>query len=74
MSGNAPPTGRTCPTCGKAVTAADSTQSPSFPFCSPRCKLIDLGRWLSGDYRIPSRPASSDDDTPPEEPPLRRGR
>jgi endogenous inhibitor of DNA gyrase (YacG/DUF329 family) len=23
------------------------------PFCSERCKMADLGRWLSGDYRIP---------------------
>ena len=26
------------------------------PFCSERCKLADLGRWLSGDYRIPAEP------------------
>ncbi|MCS6900647.1 MAG: DNA gyrase inhibitor YacG [Myxococcales bacterium] len=26
----------------------------SFPFCSPRCRTIDLARWLDGDYRIPS--------------------
>jgi endogenous inhibitor of DNA gyrase (YacG/DUF329 family) len=25
---------------------------PQFPFCSQRCRLIDLGRWLGGDYRI----------------------
>ena len=24
------------------------------PFCSPRCKTIDLGRWLDGEYRLPS--------------------
>jgi len=35
------------------------------PFCSQRCQLADLGRWISGDYRIPvSRP---DDDTDEEE-------
>ena len=28
------------------------------PFCSERCKLADLGRWLSGDYRIPAEPVS----------------
>ena len=27
---------------------------PEWPFCSPRCKTIDLGRWLSGTYRIPA--------------------
>ena len=33
------------------------------PFCSERCKLADLGRWLSGDYRIPvSRPDDDKDD------------
>jgi endogenous inhibitor of DNA gyrase (YacG/DUF329 family) len=36
------------------------------PFCSERCKLVDLGRWLSGDYRVAGEPAgdapaSSDD-------------
>jgi len=30
----------------------------SFPFCSPACKLVDLGRWLDGGYRIPG-PAES---------------
>lgn len=32
------------------------------PFCSERCKLADLGRWLSGDYRVPA------DETPADEP------
>jgi endogenous inhibitor of DNA gyrase (YacG/DUF329 family) len=27
-------------------------ESPARPFCSPRCRLIDLGNWLSGRYRI----------------------
>jgi endogenous inhibitor of DNA gyrase (YacG/DUF329 family) len=27
------------------------------PFCSERCKLADLGRWLSEDYRVPDEPA-----------------
>jgi endogenous inhibitor of DNA gyrase (YacG/DUF329 family) len=29
-----------------------SARWPEFPFCSRRCKTIDLGRWLSEDYRI----------------------
>ena len=37
-----------CPICGKPV----STEAR--PFCSPRCKTIDLGRWIDGDYRLPS--------------------
>jgi hypothetical protein len=33
------------------------------PFCSERCKLADLGRWLGGGYRIPvSDPPPPDDD------------
>ena len=38
---------RPCPECGKPSTRAD------YPFCSPRCKDIDLNRWLSGSYAIP---------------------
>lgn len=30
------------------------------PFCSERCKLLDLGRWLSGDYRIAGQPVPPD--------------
>jgi endogenous inhibitor of DNA gyrase (YacG/DUF329 family) len=32
------------------------------PFCSERCKLADLGRWISGDYRIPESPLPDDDE------------
>ena len=40
-----------CPTCKKLeVTTAD----PDFPFCSERCRLIDLGKWASGGYVISS--------------------
>jgi endogenous inhibitor of DNA gyrase (YacG/DUF329 family) len=39
-----------CPTCRTLVTAADE----HFPFCSDRCRLIDLGKWASGAYRISS--------------------
>jgi endogenous inhibitor of DNA gyrase (YacG/DUF329 family) len=39
-----------CPTCKKPVSAKDS----EFPFCSERCRLIDLGKWASGDYVISS--------------------
>jgi len=38
----------TCPICRKP--AAQSL--PHFPFCSKRCKLLDLGRWLGGQYRL----------------------
>jgi len=39
-----------CPTCRTVVTAEDEF----FPFCSDRCRLIDLGKWASGGYRISS--------------------
>jgi endogenous inhibitor of DNA gyrase (YacG/DUF329 family) len=43
-----------CPTC-KAVTTWH--ENPWRPFCSERCKLIDLGRWATEEYRIPGEPA-----------------
>ena len=39
-----------CPTCRTVVTPQDE----DFPFCSDRCRLIDLGKWASGGYRISS--------------------
>jgi hypothetical protein len=39
-----------CPTCRTVVTAQDE----NLPFCSDRCRLIDLGKWASGAYRISS--------------------
>lgn len=39
-----------CPSCKKPV----DTSSEDFPFCSDRCRLLDLGKWASGDYRISS--------------------
>jgi uncharacterized protein len=39
-----------CPVCKKAVTSA----APDFPFCSERCRTIDLGKWASGGYVISS--------------------
>ena len=39
-----------CPACRKLVLRDD----PDFPFCSERCRLIDLGKWASGGYVISS--------------------
>ena len=41
---------RRCPTCNGAT--ASRAENASFPFCSARCKQIDLSRWLGGDYVI----------------------
>ena len=44
-----------CPICGKPATEA------SQPFCSERCRDVDLNRWLSGSYAIPGKPDAEDD-------------
>ncbi|MHC4157053.1 MAG: DNA gyrase inhibitor YacG [Planctomycetota bacterium] len=43
-----------CPICGKVIeTAAEEPgEIRLLPFCSKRCKLIDLGTWLDAEYRI----------------------
>ncbi len=38
------------------------------PFCSERCKMVDLGRWLSGDYRVPAEAGPEDGSTDEDEP------
>lgn len=49
--------GATCARCGITLPGtAASDPSSSFPFCSPRCKLVDLAKWLSGSYRIAGEP------------------
>jgi hypothetical protein len=37
------------------------------PFCSERCKLADLGRWLKGDYRIPGPAVEATEASPPDD-------
>ena len=44
----------TCPVC-KAPMPAPWREYPEYPFCGKRCKTIDLGRWLSEDYRVPEK-------------------
>ena len=54
-----------CPTCRKIVLASD----PEFPFCSERCRIIDLGKWASGGYVISTPindPETDDSDYPNE--------
>lgn len=43
-----------CPTCGRKVPFEPSNRWR--PFCSARCKQIDLGEWASEGYRVPSSP------------------
>lgn len=61
-----------CPTCQREI---DWSQSPFRPFCSERCRLIDLGAWLTEKHAIPGELAP-DEGTPgnqerPDEPPHR---
>jgi uncharacterized protein len=54
-----------CPRCGAA--SLWSADNPYRPFCSERCKFIDMGQWATGAYRIPQ--AERDDgQTEDEEP------
>jgi hypothetical protein len=48
-----------CPICKQP--AALPAMNRWFPFCSNRCKTIDLGKWLNEEYRVPS----GDDEPPP---------
>jgi endogenous inhibitor of DNA gyrase (YacG/DUF329 family) len=60
-----------CPICSKTFTVAKLDDLPSFPFCSDRCRLIDLGRWIDGVYAIPGPPTAADrksDEAPAERP------
>lgn len=52
-----------CPICKKAVPAPERGRRlpPHFPFCSERCKMIDLGHWFTESYAI-SRPVGPEDE------------
>ncbi len=43
-----------CPNCGRSIL--NPKENPHRPFCSERCRMIDLSRWLDGEYVI-SEPA-----------------
>jgi len=52
-----------CPICAKSFEIAKLDDLPSFPFCSDRCRMIDLGRWIDGSYTVPA-----EDSPPPQNP------
>ncbi len=54
---------RPCPECGRP------SSRDHYPFCSTRCKDVDLNRWLTGAYVIPARDDEDDDGAP--QPPAR---
>jgi uncharacterized protein len=51
---NGAPKEKRCPICGKPASLE------TLPFCSPRCRDVDLNRWLSGSYVVPG--ADNDED------------
>ena len=54
-----------CPICGK--DAKPRAENSSTPFCSPRCKQVDLGAWLNESYRVPSDETPDQTDTSEKE-------
>ena len=56
-----------CPTCSRIVLRDE----PDFPFCSERCRRIDLGRWLDEKYGLPYESEDEEErkPSPPETPP-----
>ena len=46
---------RSCPSCGRALPPR--RENGTWPFCSDRCRLADLGRWVGESYRIPGERA-----------------
>jgi endogenous inhibitor of DNA gyrase (YacG/DUF329 family) len=50
-----------CPVCKREF---DSAQSTAMPFCSERCRTIDLGRWLGEGYSLPVEPDPEADEPP----------
>jgi endogenous inhibitor of DNA gyrase (YacG/DUF329 family) len=60
-----------CPICHKTVKVSLQEQSEEakyFPFCSRRCKLVDLGGWLDAKYKIISELRSQESDKPADIP------
>ena len=60
---------RRCPKCRAEIPQVDHAASFA-PFCSDRCRLLDLGSWLSGEYAIPGPPVDPEaelDKPKPEE-------
>jgi endogenous inhibitor of DNA gyrase (YacG/DUF329 family) len=53
---------RACPECGKP------SARETYPFCSNRCKSVDLNRWLSGSYVISGKEDEEQQDSPANDP------
>jgi uncharacterized protein len=53
-----------CPIC--KAEAEPRARNRTYPFCSPRCQLVDLSKWLEGDYRVPVAPQDGYGEVPPD--------
>jgi uncharacterized protein len=49
-----------CPICR---TEVEWEGNPHRPFCSERCRMIDLGAWIAGEYAVPAETPPSDEET-----------
>ncbi|MBI3821067.1 MAG: DNA gyrase inhibitor YacG [Planctomycetes bacterium] len=52
-----------CPICQRIMDPRGPKEWPDKPFCSKRCRMVDLGRWLGGTYRIDTPLAKEDLET-----------
>ena len=57
-----PPPDVKCPTCGRRLEWTPA--NPWRPFCSERCRLVDLGAWIREERRIPGETAPLEPDEP----------
>jgi len=55
-----------CPVCKREIRGQSRDEFPYYPFCGRRCKVIDLGRWLGGDYGVPADEQDSPESSPEE--------
>ena len=55
-----------CPICRQPVAPRNS--NAVYPFCSERCRIIDLGKWLGEEYRVPAEPAPEASSSAPSQP------
>ena len=51
----------------EAAMPGSSKEYPDFPFCSRRCRMVDLGRWLGEEYRVPGKPVAESPDEPDDD-------
>ena len=64
MRPRAPAVPPRCPTCRREIPSGDN---PDRPFCSERCRLLDLGSWLTESYRVPGEPVAAERDPADED-------